>query len=286
MCAAAAHTNFGGRRIALLIGNNKYTLNPLQNCVNDAKDMSAALSRVGFHVTTKTDLAYEKMDKQIEEFAGNIKSQDFVLFFFSGHGVQWEDQNYLIPCDDDRIKDWSDLKYRATNAQRFLELMSNRKPFTIIYLLDCCRTYWLPSIARSRDPGNMSRGMAPMSASGGSLIAFACAPGKTAADTAPNHRNGVFTYNLLKHITKPGEKVTDMMIHVTDGVATDTGDKQVPYTTSAIRRHDVYLVPPTTVDFPPNPKISGKFRIVVSFSNLPLTAQTKIYRKKRRYLHY
>ena len=281
MSAAPVHTNFGGRRIALLIGNNKYTQNPLQNCVNDAKDMSAVLDRVGFHVTTKTDLAYEKMENQLEEFAGNIKSQDFVLFFFSGHGVQWEDQNYLIPCDDDRIKDWSDLKYRATNAQRFLELMSNRKPFTIVYLLDCCRTYCLPSIARSKDRGNMSRGMALMPASGGSLIAFACAPGKTALERASNGRNGIFTYHLLQHITKPGERVTDVMIDVAGGVAAETNGKQIPYTTSAILTRDFYIVPPKGGKLSLSSRITGEFRVVVSFSNLLLIAESRMYRATR-----
>ncbi|CAF4071233.1 unnamed protein product [Adineta steineri] len=104
-----------------------------------------------------------------------------------------------------------------------------------------------------------SRGMAPMSATGGSLIAFACAPGKTAADAASNGRNGLFTYHLLQHIMKPGENITMLMIDVTNAVAIETHDKQILYTTSSLRSRNIYLVAPTTQNPRPNllmPKVA------------------------------
>jgi len=99
-------------------------------------------------------------------------------------------------------------------------------------------------MARNRDI-NSSRGMAPMSAVAGSLVAFACAPGKTAKDEALNGRNGVFTYHLLQHISKPGEDILNLMRDVTDGVANETNETQLPYMTSALRKRDIYLVPPS-----------------------------------------
>jgi uncharacterized caspase-like protein len=245
MCAAAAFESSGERRkIALLIGNNQYKRSPLSNCVNDATDLSNELKRIGFYVTKSTDLIHEEMEKRIRQFANSIMSGDIVLFFYAGHGVQWEDQNYLIPCDNDRIENPIDYRYRATNAQHILESMADKKPFVIIYLLDCCREYCLPSMARNRGI-NLSRGMAPMSAVAGSLVAFACAPGKIAGDKALNGRNGVFTYHLLQHITKPGEEILNLMRDVTDGVANETNETQLPYLTSALRKRDIYLVPPS-----------------------------------------
>ncbi|CAF1014119.1 unnamed protein product [Adineta steineri] len=186
------------------------------------------------------------MDRAIETFVDDIRSGDFVLFFFAGHSVQSEDQNYLLPCDDDRIRNLPDLKYRAVNAQRALELMSAKAPFVIVYLLDCCRTYLLPSLAKSRATEISSRGMAPMIARGGSLVASACAPGETAADATSNGRNGLFTYHLLQQMTKPGENITMLMLDLTQAVATETNQKQIPYYTSSLQTRDVYLVPPTT----------------------------------------
>ncbi|CAF0970806.1 unnamed protein product [Adineta steineri] len=259
MCAAAALMSSEPRKVALLVGNNNYNKSPLTNCVNDATDLSIELKKVGFSLTTQTNVNYEDMDRGIENFTDDIRPGDFVLFFFAGHGVQWEEQNYLVPCDDDRIRNSTDLRYRAVNAQRALQLMFDKDPFVIVYLLDCCRTYWLPSLTRSRAMEISSRGMAPMSATGGSLIAFACAPGTTAVDVSSNGRNGLFTYHLLQHITKPGENITMLMIDVTQAVATETNSKQIPYTTSSLRRRDVYLVAPTTQNPHPNllvPKVA------------------------------
>ncbi|CAF4645332.1 unnamed protein product [Rotaria socialis] len=230
------------RRIALVIGNNKYKQLPLDSCLNDANDLSKTLKSIGFLVTTETDLNCEEMDGELEKFVESIISDDLVLFFFSGHGVQRDDQNYLIPCDNDRIRGPSDLKYRAINAQRFLDLMSDKNPFVIVYLLDCCRTYWLPNMPKSRSLSSSSIGLAAMSAKAGTLIAFACAPGAVATDKTENGRNGMFTYHLLQNITRPEEEIMMLLIDVTNGVVKDTKGKQIPYITSALTQRGIYLV--------------------------------------------
>jgi uncharacterized caspase-like protein len=240
MCAAASDS-FERRRIALVIGNNRYKQSPLDNCVNDANDLSEALKSIGFLVTSKTDLNCEAMDEEIENFVESIVAGDLVLFFFSGHGVQRDDQNYLIPCDNDRIRGPSDFRHRAINAQRFLDLMSDKDPFVIVYLLDCCRTDELPKMTKSKSLHSPSTGLAAMSAKAGTLIAFACAPGTVAADRAKNGRNGMFTYHLLQNITRPGEEILMLLTDVADGVVNDTNGRQMPYTTSALRQRGIHL---------------------------------------------
>ncbi|CAF1165125.1 unnamed protein product [Didymodactylos carnosus] len=237
------HTTNNPRKLALIIGNNKYTQNPLKNCVNDANDLSRALESIEFHVTKKTDLIYREMDQTIDRFVRSIQPNDFVVFFFSGHGTQWEDQNYLLPCDDDRIYDQNDMKYHAINAQRVLEKMSAQDPYVIVFLLDCCRNYCVPNAARSRSilPSGLNQMIAPS----GSLIAFACAPGQTASDGSSNNRNGMFTTHLLKHITREGEDIEMVLRDVAYGVETETNKKQRPYRTSCITKTGVYLVPPS-----------------------------------------
>jgi uncharacterized caspase-like protein len=90
---------------ALLIGNDTYSQgNRLHYCVNDATDLADKLRCVNFQVTIGTNLICEQMDLMIEEFSNTICSGDLVLFFFSGHGRQLNDQNFLIPVDDDRTR--------------------------------------------------------------------------------------------------------------------------------------------------------------------------------------
>jgi uncharacterized caspase-like protein len=237
MCAAAMQP----RKVAFTIGNNNYETSPLQNCVNDANDLSGKLEEIGFIVTSKINLNYEQMDKAIKEFVESLQAGDFVLFFYAGHGSQFEDQNYLIPCDNTNIKVASDLKYRATNVQMFLDYLSYENPYVIVFLLDCCRNYPL----RGRPRGPSIDGLAKMSGGAGLVIGFACAPGKTAGDASSNGQNGIFTKHILQHITKPGEDILKLIVDVTNGVLTETNEKQEPYFTGSLRKHNIWFVPPT-----------------------------------------
>ena len=54
-----------GNRIALVIGNSKYKNIPLQNTINDAKDMATALEKLNFKVILKTDVNHIDMEKSI-----------------------------------------------------------------------------------------------------------------------------------------------------------------------------------------------------------------------------
>ncbi|MEM8964521.1 MAG: caspase family protein, partial [Acidobacteriota bacterium] len=87
-------------RVALVIGNNDYeSAERLYSPVNDANDMAATLRELGFDVIERTNLTRQAMDQVIEEFKLAIQPGGVGLFYFSGHGVQLEGANYLIPVD-------------------------------------------------------------------------------------------------------------------------------------------------------------------------------------------
>jgi hypothetical protein len=173
---------------ALLMCNDTYSQgNRLRYCVNDATDLADKLRCVNCQVTIGTDLICEQMDLMIEEFSNTICSGDLVLFFFSGHGRQLNDQNFLIPVDDDRIRNGIDLKYRAINAQSTLERIMNHRPSAAIFFLDCCCIYMLPNEAGTRGPRSIG-GLSTMQPTAGSLIAFACGADKTTLNGSSNGR--------------------------------------------------------------------------------------------------
>ncbi|CAF1503336.1 unnamed protein product [Rotaria sordida] len=108
------------------------------------------------------------------------------------------DQNFLIPCDDADIA-VKGVKNRAILAQKLLDELTDRNPFVTIFLLDCCRLYYLRdrNLEQLRARGEnldtpKSSGLKEMHLSAGSLIAFACAPGAIANDLE-GQRNGLFT---------------------------------------------------------------------------------------------
>ena len=99
-------------RFALVIGNSKYNFAPLKNPVNDARSISSTLEELGFHVTLLEDARQEKMKRAIDKFGRIILDGGVGLFYFSGHGMQVDGTNYLIPIDA-VIDDEADVEYEA-----------------------------------------------------------------------------------------------------------------------------------------------------------------------------
>jgi len=162
----------------------------------------------------------------------------------------------LIPVDDfkEEIKDGvtvkvmlsgPDLKVHAINAQDLLNAITVRTPFVTIFLLDCCRTYYLRNkdlITREEsEEDNQPQGLKSMSAKAGSLIAFACAPGSIADDGRKGETNGLFTKYLLKHIMTPNETIQAMLIDVTNDVMEESKSIQIPHVTSILRHKNICL---------------------------------------------
>ena len=133
LSSSPSYNSRNGKR-ALLIGNNKYTHGgQLRYCVNDAYDLANKLRNIHFEIIIGTDLTYEKMDLMVERFLDTICPDDLVLFFFSGHGHQWEGHNYLMPIDDHRIDAPKMIKHRAINAQVTLERIMDRHSYQQLY---------------------------------------------------------------------------------------------------------------------------------------------------------
>ncbi len=87
-------TNGPRRKVALVIGIGDYEKGiKLPNAVNDAKEMSSALKKMGFFIAgnePKLNLKYNEMRAALVAFECSIKAGDMVLFYFAGHGKQWE----------------------------------------------------------------------------------------------------------------------------------------------------------------------------------------------------
>jgi hypothetical protein len=97
------------RRTALVIGNAKYENGPLTNTVNDACAMAAVLRKVGFEVTLLLNTKLMPMRNAIDTFVEQLKQGGVGLFYFAGHGIQADGENYLIPIDNANIKRVSSL---------------------------------------------------------------------------------------------------------------------------------------------------------------------------------
>jgi formylglycine-generating enzyme required for sulfatase activity len=213
-------------RVALVIGNGAYQSDPLRNPVNDAEDMVKALTARKFEVVSLANADKRAMEEAIEKFGENLKKGGTGVFYYSGHGVQVDGINYLIPIAVD-IQSEKDIKYKAVNAGLVLSVMEEANNRVNVVILDACRDN-----PYARSFKTLGKGLVKMDAPKGTFIAYATAPGKTAADG--DGRNGLYTRWLLAEIAKPGQKVEDLFKSVRENVVRDTGDKQVPWDATSL----------------------------------------------------
>jgi uncharacterized caspase-like protein len=220
-------------RRALVIGNAAYLNGPLLHPVNDATAMAVTLRSVGYEVTSLHDANKPRMEQAVEDFTRGAPSRSVGLFFFSGYGAQINGVNYLLPVGGTFNKE-SDVQSGAVVADRVLARMSESRMEVKIFILDACRS--APFMRQWRNP---TRGLAPMEAMVGAIVAFATAPESVVADGSG--KNSVYTENLLRNITEPGLRIEDVFKRTRFGVRQETGGRQVPWENTSLEG-DFYVV--------------------------------------------
>jgi uncharacterized caspase-like protein len=232
-----------GRRVALIIGNSAYqNTDPLANPANDARDIAAALKRVGFQeVIEGEDMDVGGLAGKVRDFSRALRGADLAFFFYAGHGVQVNGLNYMMPVDA-RLAEEGDVYSETVELTDVLKHME-RQAKTNIVMLDACRNNPLArNLTRSmgtRSAGSVGQGLAEVKSGVGTLIVFATQPGNVALDGSETH--SPFTQALLKHLETPNLDISLMLRLVRDDVITSTKGQQVPWEHSSLRGAPVML---------------------------------------------
>jgi uncharacterized caspase-like protein len=214
-----------GRRLnALVVGNAAYeAVDVLKNPVSDAEDIGAKLEACGFTVIRSLDSDHSAMDRALKKFQRALKESDVGLFFFAGHGMQIDGDNYLAAVDTDGSDEIA-AKHSSLALNRVIEAMEKSGCSTSIIVLDACRNNpferaWTRSLS--------SRGLAPVYAPRGTLIAFATSLGQTASDG--RGRNGPYTAALLQHLATPDCSIETMFKRVRTTLSAATKGRQISW---------------------------------------------------------
>lgn len=214
-------------RVALVIGNNNYKDAPLTAPLNDARQMKAALTELGFKVTAFENLGRMNMQRAVRSFIEELSSADTVsLFYFAGHGMQSKGKNYLIPVDAE-VEHEDDIQFQGIDVQYILDKFEEKKNGMNILILDACRNNPF-----SRRGVRGTSGLAAVDGPPGTLVAFAAAPGKVAIERAGG--NGIYTRNILENISQPGLQVEEVFKRVRTGVLSETSHQQVPWENTSL----------------------------------------------------
>ncbi|HLZ17895.1 MAG TPA: caspase family protein, partial [Cyclobacteriaceae bacterium] len=219
-------------RFALVIGNSTYKHVPvLRNPIHDADDLSSVLKQLNFDVVTLTDATYMEIRSAFvkfhEKLTSGSKDQAVGLFYYSGHGLQHDGENYLVPVDAN-MEYQDDIPRQCFPVQKIiLENMERSNTRMNILILDACRNNTFPQITRT-----IGNGLTEMRKARGSFIAYSTAPGSTASDGVG--RNGLYTQELLKAIQKPGLTLEQVFKEVRINVLRLSGERQYTWDNSNI----------------------------------------------------
>jgi uncharacterized caspase-like protein len=188
--------------------------------------MKAALEANRFSVSLELNTSQQRLEESVDRFVAAIRPGDVALFYCSGHGIQLQDQNYLIPVDFQATTPVA-AKYRSYPVSRVVESMEAAGAALQIVILDACRDNPYRSIRSG------AGGLAPMQVGTGTYLAFATAPGKTASDN-PGGQNGLFTQELAGVLRQTGLSLDDVFNQVRARVSQKSGNQQIPWSTSSV----------------------------------------------------
>lgn len=228
--AFADNSSQGGARHALVVGNADYKFAPpLSNSGNDSRDICASLKKLGYQATCAVDVKTRGAFRDlVSNFVQSVKKGDVILFYFAGHGIEMDGENYLVPTAAE-FRSRGAFEDQAVRVNYILDELAGTGSRLSVIILDACRDN--PFGAKSRSA--VGRGLAvPDRAPAGSVIIFPTSPGKAAQDGAGDARNGLFTKHLLAHMRTPGIELESMFKRVIEGVKTESeksGMPQIPW---------------------------------------------------------
>lgn len=218
---------------ALLIGNKNYNYaGILNNTERDVDSMQVVLERIGFEVTPLKNQTLDLFKSNFKAFLSTIRENDIVMFYFSGHGLNHNKENYLLPIEAN-IKNIDDFENQCIRFSAILVDFSKKKPKNKIFLWDACRDNQLLF--------SESKGFAwTEEHTEKSMIVFATREGATADDDTYDRFNSLFTSELIKYIGNTDLSIREIIDQVKTNVEERSKGGQSPIQIDDMNR-DFYL---------------------------------------------
>ncbi len=225
--------------VALVIGNAHYKNAPeLRTPVNDAEDIAAGVTALGFDVTLLKDATREEMREAIKTFTAAAEKSNLAVIFYAGHSFAFAGEHYMVPVDAAVTKE-SNIETQTVPLRFATRTVAKAKVLGLI-VFDALRPNKIltdiehDEFKRQADLGNETSDSFP-----NVISFFAAEAGKTAAEI--EGRNSPMTAALLKYASDPNLEINFLFRAVRDDVRKSTQNRQTPYMYGQLGRQRFYL---------------------------------------------
>src|SRR5215212_11336405 len=172
VCAAVLGPASGASaepRLALVIGEGAYRTGELPTAVNDAGLVAQTLQSAGFEVVQGRDLGANELRQIVRDFLDRAQSagpDTSAVVYVSGHGLQLEGENYLVPVDA-RITRDSDVPIEGFRLSDLMRSLATTPVRLRAVMIDAARDFPLVSTSQP-----VAKGLGLVEAPQGFVVAF------------------------------------------------------------------------------------------------------------------
>jgi hypothetical protein len=241
------------QRYALVIGNNNYnSVRKLNNPVNDATDIAGKLRNLGYQVDLQTNVTNVAMARSITGFIQRLSQNrdNEGFFWFAGHAVQINNENYLLPIDVNSANEVEAVhsSYAVKRLVDSLDQIARNKVNVVV--LDACRDN--PFVNMPGSFRNVTRGLSVVqNLPSDLLILYSTAAGAVALD-GPGQRNSPFAQAFLQSM-ESNEDIQIVFRTIARETMRLTNNNQRPFNDGSIISLDFYSLNPRRTESTQSP---------------------------------
>ena len=167
-------------------------------------------------------------EKAIRQFGRSLRDNKGVgVFYYAGHAVQFENENYLLPIDT-KLTRIEEVPYKAVPLGKLIRQMKFAGNQINIIILDACSPNpfieelhgGTPGIMEIKIPKNL-------------IISYACSPRTLTKKTDPER---LFTSALLQHMKTVQIELNEIFEQTSTNVAQKSDGRHIPWFSSSVSK--------------------------------------------------
>jgi len=239
------------QKLALVVGNSSYAEQEVIPSSNaDAVNIASALRRLGFTVTEAHDVkrAPDFWAINFQPFLDHIKENDFVVFYFSGHGLNYGGENFIAMTDYPKTISESQMTDYLVALTSLRELVTSRKAGLSLFVLDACRSIASNIVKENGTVDGVNKGMAPLRTTVENVaVGLSSDFGRISKGRNTPGAMSYYTDALLTHLSDEGKEFGYVKRQTRLKVIADTAGEQVPWFSDSVSA-EIYIKPSTEIE--------------------------------------